>query len=503
MIYSLHLEGKSKLSTKNLSFRSKSKRSKAKYLAEYKSLSKLPLTEQYNKKTDLNDSGNGDIFYLDRHNIECTANSALTAFRLGRQNDKIFYNYNCKTSAAISKKDFVEKTTNFENTDSDSTNSANYLDRHHVECPENYILQKFQLIRDGSKIAYKFRCVKFIGTDCKQAFTDETLGAKKRETFYLDRQRFLLEPDRALRGFRLTTRYDGENAFYRYSYTSCKLDDVESRILKIKNKIEFLNEEAYNKLPKLIEAKDKFIKEKTELNKTTNKNIEQYKDENKKNAEQILSLKITNQQKLDFVNGNKTLKKQNKLTIQEKNLDNENQRNFISKTKSEISALELKRGEFTIQLKGHQDRKTTLENELKSAANEIAEKDKIINEKNKNLSDNKSKISLLIKEKEDIQKSISTKDEELKKINVRVEEIKKLLLEITEKIKDNNTKIESNKNKAKENKDEIERLKKEITDNNTSITNANLTNREITNLKREDENKLSEKRKTLEEIENF
>ena len=37
-----------------------------------------------------------------------------------------------------------------------------YLDRQNVECPHPYSMSKLHLIRNGERVAYFFRCCKFI-----------------------------------------------------------------------------------------------------------------------------------------------------------------------------------------------------------------------------------------------------------------------------------------------------------------------------------------------------
>jgi len=492
------LERRSKLKSK----RSKSK-SKNRVNSESQSLSQLTLAESYNKQTNANDAGSGDVFYLDRHDIACSKNSALTSFRLQRQDPKMFYKYNCLTSTALSKKSFIDKQTNFDATDSNSVNSANYLDRHDVKCPDSYALQQFKLIRDGNRIAYKYRCVKFIGTDCKSQMTDETFGSNKRETYYLDRQVILLEPNRVLQGFRLTSRYDGNNAYYRYALQTCKLDDVDSKILSLRNQISLLNDDINNKYPKEIKTKEDFIKEKNDKINENNRLINDLKEKNKKNNESINSLKTTNDKKTKLIQTNQNTIKTNDDQITSKKTEVTNQKRIVSQKITEIQTLEKKNSDLAIDLKKNEERKTNLEIDLKNANTELAKKEKLIVENNKLLNDNKNKIQELTNSRTELEKSIAQLDAELKTLNESIEKLKKEIEENNNKIKENEALLISYAQKDKSYKDEIESLKKQLSDNEAAINSATTIKNENVNLKKQAEDKIAENKKIISDLENF
>lgn len=108
-----------------------------------------------NKNTGSNDWGGGNTIYLDRHNVNC-GNNPIARFRLVRPaSNKIRYDYSC------SKANSTGKCTN-KNTGWNQESSQNYyLDRHNVKCGTNEAITQFKLQRDGKgKFRYDYRCCK-------------------------------------------------------------------------------------------------------------------------------------------------------------------------------------------------------------------------------------------------------------------------------------------------------------------------------------------------------
>lgn len=188
-------------------------------------LSSLSAYKQYSERTAANDWGKGSIFYLDRHNVDCGPGRILRGFHLFRPSEsQIAYEFACLSHSLISNETY-EKQTGWNDTGYEFS-STNHLDRHEINCGRDMI-QQFQLIRQGKKIAYKYRCVKAETIDCKLKENEMTLANIEglRQTIYLDRQRVLAEDNYGLNAFRLYTIYDkrNENANYSYRYTYCKL----------------------------------------------------------------------------------------------------------------------------------------------------------------------------------------------------------------------------------------------------------------------------------------
>jgi hypothetical protein len=97
------------------------------------------------KQTQLNDYGNGQSIYLDRHSLECPPTHALSKIQLTGQviNDpkQIQYNYRC-TDANI--KNLSDHDTGYND---EGNISVIYFDRHDVKCPDNSVLNSVKLRR--------------------------------------------------------------------------------------------------------------------------------------------------------------------------------------------------------------------------------------------------------------------------------------------------------------------------------------------------------------------
>ena len=183
-----------------------------------KSKSKNPIAI-FDKKTPANDWGNNNIFYLDRHDVACGGQEALQGFKLFRpQGNQLSYEYVCKAKdTSISPNETYEASTDWNSTNWNKKRSANFLDRHDVQCKKGYALQRFRLGRNGNNINYNFRCVK---VNCEENQTFETSKTSDGgfETIYLDRQDVRLKTNEVLVGFKLNSK----NGFW-YKITYCKL----------------------------------------------------------------------------------------------------------------------------------------------------------------------------------------------------------------------------------------------------------------------------------------
>jgi len=176
--------------------------------------------------TPATDSGEGSIFYLDRQTVDCSRGGAVTGFHLFRPTTNSFvYQYDCATGYAISKNSVQYKKNGFTDTNSNEKASAHYLDRQSVQCPQNFALQSFHLVRQGGQVAYEYNCVQIKAVSCGKAVTDKASNGGK-ETYFLDRQYIQLPAGQVLTGFHLVT--DGANYFYEVNY--CTLHNVNAEI---------------------------------------------------------------------------------------------------------------------------------------------------------------------------------------------------------------------------------------------------------------------------------
>ena len=176
--------------------------------------SKIPIPTSKVKNTGTNDWGNGNMVYLDRHNLDC-GNDGLSQFKLERPSgNTIRYAYTCKegiNSAGTNK-----------NTGSNDWGGGNtvYLDRHNVDCGTKPIAQ-FKLVRPaGNKIRYNYRCSNRPSTGpCRGANTG--WNQESNQNIYLDRHNVRCNSDEVITQFKLNRNGQGK---FRYDYKCCKMN---------------------------------------------------------------------------------------------------------------------------------------------------------------------------------------------------------------------------------------------------------------------------------------
>jgi hypothetical protein len=184
-----------------------------------------------NLQTGLTSDGDGKVRYLKGINTTCPTGSALSAFRLRRSGSKLRYKASCLSHESINKS--PAPTTHYtsynDRKDSNSSKGTNYLDRQHVKCPAGTLLSGFQLQDNGSKMRYKFSCIKADLGTCYVKTTGKTEGGKNYSSIYLDRQSVKVTKSgkQALQGFSLKTKYidwswfKSTNINYSYRFTYC------------------------------------------------------------------------------------------------------------------------------------------------------------------------------------------------------------------------------------------------------------------------------------------
>jgi hypothetical protein len=104
---------------------------------------------------------NQDTVCLDKHSVDCGTNAVLSSFRLTRQGDKYQYKFKCiptKDNASLSS--CRDVTTNFDSLGGRSNNDMFYLDRHDIKCESDEAISQFALGSSGDRIQYKYRCCK-------------------------------------------------------------------------------------------------------------------------------------------------------------------------------------------------------------------------------------------------------------------------------------------------------------------------------------------------------
>jgi len=182
----------------------------------YKSLKCLPLDQQYNKActekyTRYGSDGNGEVFFLDRHDMKCGENEAISYFRLERRGGEYRYKYECCPT-------FDSCANRLVRNDFTPAYNAYYLDRQHIQCNGDFITS-LSMNRDGNNLRYSYDCCASNKKKiCYTSNTDYTYSGEGN-TVYLDRQSDL----KCKSGFSFTSirlKRDGDQ--WMYEYKCCK-----------------------------------------------------------------------------------------------------------------------------------------------------------------------------------------------------------------------------------------------------------------------------------------
>jgi hypothetical protein len=125
---------------------------------DYKCLSATDIGGQVSRTTPQNDEGGGHLIYLDRHDVNCGNEGAISRIHLQRlwngSRWEYQYQYNCAKVPDMT--NCVNKSTP---TDGDGNGNIVVLDRHNVQCDPNQALTRFHLTRPtGSTISYEYTC---------------------------------------------------------------------------------------------------------------------------------------------------------------------------------------------------------------------------------------------------------------------------------------------------------------------------------------------------------
>ena len=170
-----------------------------------KSTNKEPISV-FNRRTPANYWGNNNIFYLDRHFVNCGSQEALQGFRLFRpRSNQLQYKYVCKPRNPSISTQVYNSSTPLNATAGNKSRSANYLDRHNVLCRNGYALQAFKLGRGGNRININYRCVKVTCVNRRTVETNKSINGGY-QTIYLDRQDTRVKANEVLVGFHLISR---------------------------------------------------------------------------------------------------------------------------------------------------------------------------------------------------------------------------------------------------------------------------------------------------------
>ena len=107
------------------------------------------------KETPVNDDGDGNIMYLDRHHVDC-GDKLVSHVKLHRPNgEQIQYQYSCLPAAG----DLTCRDVTTDNNDIGEGHVI-FLDRHNVQCADDEALSSFKLHNTGSGMQYQYKCCK-------------------------------------------------------------------------------------------------------------------------------------------------------------------------------------------------------------------------------------------------------------------------------------------------------------------------------------------------------
>jgi hypothetical protein len=132
-------------------------------------LAGVGLHDTAEKTSAVEDDGGGNLIFLDRQNVDCGDDAAISQFHLVRDGDtKQHYAYTCLTGPTHpSLGECSVQQTAPNDGGGVGGDQVEYLDRHRVECPGKNVLTRFQLrTPDGGeqdgKIFYEFTCCPLI-----------------------------------------------------------------------------------------------------------------------------------------------------------------------------------------------------------------------------------------------------------------------------------------------------------------------------------------------------
>jgi hypothetical protein len=162
--------------------------------------------------------GNGTVYYLDRHNVDC-GSDALNQFGLIRQpGGRTQYNFSCLKPLNLQTK-ALATSAQYKGGRRGRRSSATYLDRHDVNCGDKPITQ-FGLKRNGTRrIYYKYKCGNVLSSDVTCRNTSTPWNQESSSVHYLDRHNAKCNSDEYMSKFKLNRNGRGK---FRYDYKCCK-----------------------------------------------------------------------------------------------------------------------------------------------------------------------------------------------------------------------------------------------------------------------------------------
>jgi len=110
------------------------------------------------RSTSQNTDGRGNMLYLDRHNVKCNKDQAMTRWKIGRPSGRtIRVKFTCQTVRS-GLESCERKSTSPSNDGGWNNRNTMYLDRHTLNCGDDKMLTKWKLNRVGGKVQFKYTC---------------------------------------------------------------------------------------------------------------------------------------------------------------------------------------------------------------------------------------------------------------------------------------------------------------------------------------------------------
>lgn len=111
------------------------------------------------KQTPWASNGNGNIFYLTLHNVECDSNQVLSYWKLETSGSLMSIRYYCIYGLSVLD-EMTSHNTEWNDTNGNKQESLGFLDRHYPKCREDAALNSFQLVNSGDKVRFIYKCNK-------------------------------------------------------------------------------------------------------------------------------------------------------------------------------------------------------------------------------------------------------------------------------------------------------------------------------------------------------
>jgi hypothetical protein len=191
----------------------------------------------WNRYTNYNDYGEGDVVFLDRHKVECSSNELLQGWRLENSGNNYHIGYDCLYSQSVMANDYYTEWTSVQNA-SDNKSSASRrvsggkLSNHYIKCRDNYALRSWWVETVGGcssnmicsiKIGYQCTRVKLI-SGC--SYSTSSLAGWNQNTYNIENSPIYISGYNVLQGFQM--RNNGGTYYFDYWY--CPVRNLEQEI---------------------------------------------------------------------------------------------------------------------------------------------------------------------------------------------------------------------------------------------------------------------------------